>query len=211
MSLLGQAVTATQEIGDSVARERLSPSIEEDEAFRFAAVLLLELAQENGCLFPQGANAVAVPFAVQADLSRAVGGQVSPSQLQRFVHPGAGVVEEQQQRGSPQPTRRARGRRIEHPTELLGLEVAWGSLGVAFGGQREDAHVLFGGAGIVAQEVLNPRAQRGQATVPGHGPVAALVFQMDQEVQDALDGYVSELQPVNATMGLAGQELEEQA
>ena len=61
------------------------------------------------------------------------------------------------------------------------------------------------------QEVLGPRTQGGQAAVTGDGSVATLTLQMDQEVQDPLDGDLGERQPVDGSMGLLRQEGKEQS
>ena len=73
----------------------------------------------------------------------------------------------------------------DHGPGLFRLEVCDRSVSRPFGPNRQDAPVLAGARYVVSQKVLHEAADRRQTTVPRHGGVAALGFDVVQEGQTA--------------------------
>ena len=92
-----------------------------------------------------------------------------------------------------------------HGASLFRLEVCDGSVCRPFGPNRQYAAILAGAGYIMPQKMLHEAADRRQATVSRHGRVAALGFDVVQELQYGFGLNVVEIQIGNGFAFVAGQ------
>ena len=109
---------------DSDARQRLSPSRTERRPLRCCTVLDKERPKQRHCLVPERTEMPLAPLAVQMDSRRQIKLEMFDTKIGDFLGPGTGVVEKQQERAIAQRETTFSRQGSEQRRDCLAFEVA---------------------------------------------------------------------------------------
>src|SRR5882724_11918997 len=206
--LCGKANIFLQQVGHTVPGEwRALMALEKEVVAAFATN---DATQGRRGLWPERTDALFPPLTQKPHLPRTIQTEVAGAHRQRFADPGARIVEEQEQRMVTTATWRTGVDCSNHGPGLIRLEVCDCSVSRPFGTNRQYAPVLAGARDVVLQKVLYEATDGRQPTVPRHGGVAALRFDVVQEFQHGFGLNVIEIEICDCFAFVASQEQEEQ-
>ena len=124
---------------------------------------------------------------MQAHLSGLVQVEVLYLDGKCLAHPGAGIVEKQQEGMVARPAGRLVIHLVQDEVYILRFQIGcWGRTG-PLGGQRQDPLVLLGMYRILADQMLAKAMDGREPTVAGRGAIAAHGLQVGQKCGNRLD------------------------
>jgi hypothetical protein len=137
--------------------------------------------------------------------------KISERHAQSFTHPGAGVVEKEQQCIVADAKFGLLRGLSQEDFDLFGFEIGADRILGFLGSDRQDADILLGVGGIVAQCVLEEGPKGHQPAVSGTSAVASSSFQLVEEAQNGVDLEVLDVESLDGTMEPLAHVVQKQA
>jgi hypothetical protein len=199
-----------EQVGDPVARQRLSLTIDEHALLIRAVRHPAKPVQRAGGLGPYRQEPLLLALASQAYLPRRDQVQVIPAHSCRLAYPRAAVVQEQQQRVVTPSVVRSLVGHADDQASIGWLQVGGRALAGLLRRDGQHPHVLLGMRQVIAQHVLEESAYCGAPAIARGSAVRPRLLDMIQEAYHRVGIEIAQLQAGDATTAPFGDELQQQ-
>jgi len=136
--------------------------------------------------------------------------QVAHRHADGFTRPGAGVVQEEQDRVVAETLTSAESRGVEQRVHLMFLEVAHAFVGRLLERDTADFIAPREVLGAAGADEARERVERGQALIACRDPTGSRLFEMAQKLTDVIGRQITEAQPVHRRLRRRGDKRDQQ-